>query len=263
MYGNNYQQGNGFQQNGYQQQPQQAQPVSMSLDSVMQGGTPSAFSKDDQIGASVSGEITSIEAQQQTDFTTGAPLFYPNGNPKPQVVIHLKTSQHDPNREYDDGMRAVYVKGYNLKALKQASQQAGVGDYPRVGDQLTATFSSTQPAKQRGYNDAKLYTYVVVPGNPNKAGLDAAMNDPYAGAQQPVQPMPQQATGYAQAPAQFTPQQPAAPSASNPQQTQQILQLKALGKTPQEIAGMMGIDVQQVLAAAGTQTVGSESEPEF
>lgn len=261
MYGNNYQQGNGFQQNGYQQPQQAQQPVSMSLDSVMQGGTPSAFSKDDQIGASVSGEITSIEAQQQTDFTTGAPLFYPNGNPKPQVVIHLKTSQHDPNREYDDGMRAVYVKGYNLKALKQASQQAGVGDYPRVGDQLTATFSSTQPAKQRGYNDAKLYTYVVVPGNPHKAGLDAAMNDPQAMAQQPA---PAAVFAPAPAPAVYvTPQQPANPAAPNPQQTQQILQLKALGKTPQEIAGMMGIDVQQVLAAAGNQIVGSESEPEF
>lgn len=257
MYGNQnqYQQQNNFQQPQQSQQP--AAP--MSLDSVMQGGTPSAFAKNDPIGTSVSGEITSIEAQQQTDFTTGEPLFYPNGNPKPQVVIHLKTSLHDQNREYDDGIRAVYVKGYNIANLRAASQQAGVGNFPRVGDQLTATFSSTKPAQQRGYNDAKLYTYTVIPGNPNKSGLEQAMADPYAG-QQP-NAMPQTAQGYAPAPQQPT---QAAAQPVTPQQTTQILQLKAIGKTPQDIAGMMGLTVEQVLAVGQTpQQGGQQPEPEF
>ena len=61
----------------------------------MQGGAPSAFSKDDPIGTSVEGEIVEIRAEQQTDFTTGEPLFYPNGKAKPQVVIHLQTSLQD------------------------------------------------------------------------------------------------------------------------------------------------------------------------
>ena len=244
----------------YQQQnPQPQQPAApMSLDSVMSGGVPSAFSKDDPIGTSVTGEIISIEAQQQTDFTTGAPLFFPNGNPKPQVVIHLKTSLHDPAQEYDDGVRSIYVKGYNIKTLRIASQQAGVGNWPRVGDRLTATFSGTQPAKQRGYNDAKLYSYQIVPGSANKAALDAAMADPYAG--QPAQTAPSaQPMQYSQ-PQQF--QQPAQPAGPTPQQATQIYQLKAAGRTPNDIAGMLGLTVAQVLAVADAANPGMHAGSE-
>lgn len=252
MYGtpeNTYQQ----QNNNYQQQPAQ-QPVSMSLDSVMQGGTPSAFGKNDPIGTSVEGDIVSIEAQQQTDFTTNRPLFYPNGNPKPQVVIHLKTNLHDPEREFDDGMRAVYVKGYNIASLRQASQQAGRGNFPHVGDHLKATFSSTRPAQQRGYNDAKLYTYVVTPGDPGKAALEAAMTAPQPEPQaqqgdawgQPATQPQQQAYGQPQ----YGVAQPQRQDCVTPQQAAQILQLKAVGKAPQEIAGMMGLTLQQVLAVS-------------
>ena len=67
MFGtNNY--GGGFtQQGGASYRPQQAQQQSaesLSLDDVMQGGAPSAFSKDDPIGTSVEGEIVEIRAEQ-------------------------------------------------------------------------------------------------------------------------------------------------------------------------------------------------------
>lgn len=257
MYGNQ----NQYQQQNNFQQPQQTQQTAapMSLDSVMQGGTPNAFAKNDPIGTSVSGEITGIEARQQTDFQTGAPLFYPNGNPKPQVVIHLKTGLRDPERNYDDGVRAFYCKGYSIPNLRAASQQAGVGNFPRVGDTIRITFSETKPSQTRGFADAKIYSFQITPGNPNKAGLEQAMSDPYAG-QQP-NAMPQTAQGYAPAP-----QQPAQ-AASQPvtaQQATQILQLKAIGKTPQDIAGMMGLTLEQVLAVGqSSQQGGQQPEPEF
>ena len=82
--------GGGFtQQGGASYRPQQAQQQSaesLSLDDVMQGGAPSAFSKDDPIGTSVEGEIVEIRAEQQTDFTTGEPLFYPTGKAKPSTI---------------------------------------------------------------------------------------------------------------------------------------------------------------------------------
>ena len=131
MYGNQNQY---QQQNGFQQSQQAASPV----------------------GTSHQGEITGIEAQQQTDFQTGVPLFYPNGNPKPQVVIHLKTGLRDPKRNYDDGVRAFYCKGYSIPNLRAASQQAGVGNFPRVGDTIRITFSETKPSQTRGFADAKI-----------------------------------------------------------------------------------------------------------
>ena len=249
MFGtNNY--GGGFTQQGgasyHPQQQNQQSAESLSLDDVMQGGAPSAFSKDDPIGTSVEGEIVEIRAEQQTDFTTGEPLYYPNGKPKPQVVIHLQTTMTDPNRIGDSGIRGVYVKGYNIGQLRLACRQAGVGDHPNVGDRLKATFARTQPAKTRGYNDAKIYDYVVTPKK--TADLTTAMNDPQAGMtqQQPAQPVQQ-----------VTFSQPAGLTA---QERQQVLQLKSLGKTPQEIAGLLGKTVDQVVNAVGA---GSGQEPEF
>ncbi|MDB1405263.1 hypothetical protein PL899_01555 [Bifidobacterium adolescentis] len=242
--------GGGFtQQGGASYRPQQAQQQSaesLSLDDVMQGGAPSAFSKDDPIGTSVEGEIVEIRAEQQTDFTTGEPLYYPNGKPKPQVVIHLQTTMTDPNRIGDSGIRGVYVKGYNIGQLRLACRQAGVGDHPNVGDHLKATFARTQPAKTRGFNDAKIYDYIVTPKK--TADLTTAMNDPQAGMtqQQPAQPVQQ-----------VTFSQPAGLTA---QERQQVLQLKSLGKTPQEIAGLLGKTVDQVVNAVGA---GSGQEPEF
>lgn len=254
MFGtNNY--GGGFtQQGGASYRPQQAQQQSaesLSLDDVMQDGAPSAFSKDDPIGTSVEGEIVEIRAEQQTDFTTGEPLYYPNGKAKPQVVIHLQTTLTDPNRVGDSGIRGVYVKGYNIGQLRLACRQAGVGDHPNVGDHLKATFARTQPAKTRGYNDAKIYDYVVTPKK--TADLTTAMNDPQAGQQQ-YAPQQTQQSAYGQS---ATIGQPVGLTA---QERQQILQLKAVGKTPQEIAGLLGKTVDQVVNALGA---GSGSEPEF
>lgn len=254
MFGtNNY--GGGFtQQGGASYRPQQAQQQSaesLSLDDVMQGGAPSAFSKDDPIGTSVEGEIVEIRAEQQTDFTTGEPLYYPNGKAKPQVVIHLQTTLQDPNRVGDSGIRGVYVKGYNIGQLRLACRQAGVGAHPNVGDHLKATFARTQPAKTRGYNDAKIYDYVVTPKK--QSDLNAAMND-----QQAVQPsyspqQPQQAA-YGQ------PVTLGQPAGLTMQEKQQAAQLQAAGKNVQEIAGLLGKPVDQVVNALGA---GSGQEPEF
>ncbi len=251
MFGtHNY--GGGFTQQGgasYRPQSDQQQSAeSLSLDDVMQGGAPSAFSKDDPIGTSVEGEIVEIRAEQQTDFTTGEPLYYPNGKPKPQVVIHLQTTLQDPKSVGDSGIRGVYVKGYNIGQLRLACRQAGVGDHPNVGDHLKATFARTQPAKTRGYNDAKIYDYVVTPKK--QSDLNAAMNDPQAGQQQyaPQQP------AYGQT---ATIGQPAGLTASD---RQTIGQLAAAGKNAQEIAGLLGKPVEQVVNALGA---GSRQEPEF
>lgn len=254
MYGTqNY--GGGFAQQGgasyHPQQQNQQSAESLSLDDVMQGGAPSAFSKDDPIGTSVEGEIVEIRAEQQTDFTTGEPLYYPNGKAKPQVVIHLQTSLQDPDRVGDSGIRGVYVKGYNIGQLRLACRQAGVGDHPNVGDRLKATFARTQPAKTRGYNDAKIYDYVVTPKK--QSDLNAAMNDPQAGQQQYAPQQPQQ-SAYGQT---ATIGQTAGLTASD---RQTIGQLAAAGKNAQEIAGLLGKPVDQVINALGA---GSGSEPEF
>ena len=280
MYGAQQNYGGGFtQQGGAGYHPQQAQAstpaAGLSLDDVMQGGAPSAFSKNDPLGYSVEGEILDIHAEQQTDFTTGEPLYYPNGKAKPQVVIHIQTTMRDPNRVGDSGSRGIYVKGYNIAQLRVACQRAGIGDYPRVGDHLKATFASTRPSQTRGYNDAKIYEYTVTPKH--ESDLAAAMTTENVQSQ-PVQAAPQHAPAYG-APvtinAQPQPVQHApaygAPVTINaqPQPVQQGLpasdmqtigQLAAAGKQPAEIAGLINRPVEQVVNALGAA---NGREPEF
>ncbi|KFI51718.1 hypothetical protein [Bifidobacterium biavatii] len=265
---------NGPQQAGYApqpgmvpQHPMPAQSVALpSLDQMMSGGIPSAFGKNDPIGISVTGEILDIHADQQRDFDSKAPLFWDDGNPRMMIVITLQTALHDPMIQFDDGKRRIYVKqGHQSTALAQAARMAGVGNYPRVGDTLTATFSGTTPAKKRGYNDAKNYTYQVKPTDPNKAGLDAVMGqaDPYQSAPQQSAPAQQLQGSFAQ---------PAMPQQPLPQvDAQQILQLRAVGKSLPEIQTLTGApvaEINRILDQASQQqqpgtTTGSTEEPEF
>ncbi|MFR1605892.1 MAG: helix-turn-helix domain-containing protein, partial [Bifidobacterium pseudocatenulatum] len=106
-------------------------------------------------------------------------------------------------------------------------------------------------AKTRGYNDAKIYDYVVTPKK--QSDLSAAMNDPQAGQQQYAPQQPQQ-SAYGQP---TTIGQPAGLTASD---RQTISQLAAAGKTAQEIAGLLGKPADQVINALGA---GIRQEPEF
>jgi hypothetical protein len=80
--------------------------------------------------------------------------------------------------------------------------------------------------------------------------------------QMPVQQYQQQTPTPQQPTAPQQPQQPApvqAPQAS----IQQIQQLRSLGKTDQEIAGLLGVTIQQIGQIAGSPVTGSEDNPDF
>ena len=189
-----------------------------SLAQVMSGGTPSAIGKDDPIGTRAEGIVKTIEAQQQRDIDTGAPKFFDNGQPMMQIVVQIATERRDPTIPGDDGARSVYVKGKNIAALRSASRRAG-RDMPHPGDRFAVTYSANGEAKKRGWNPPKLYTYELTP---NAAQVAEAMNAP----------------------------RPAAPAVN----VQQIRQLAATGRTPEEIAGFLGVDPADVQTAI---------EPEF
>lgn len=209
-----------------------------TLAQVMAGGTPSFFQREDPIGASVTGIVESIEAQQQRDMDTQEPKYFDNGQPMMQVVIHIATTLRDATIPGDDGVRAVYVKGKNLATLRQASRMVS-RDFPHVGDGFTATYTANGEAKKRGWNPPKLYSFEIVP---NQTQVAQAMN-------------------MAEPQAQIQPQQPAPamqqPTFQQPQvNAQQIKQLAATGRSAKEIAGFLGIDEQTVAGILN-------DEPEF
>lgn len=176
----------------------------MAFDLGGGGGTAFPF---ENIGDSVTGRITAIEEQQQTDMQTGQPAVWENGQPKMMVRVELDTALRDPENPVDDGARAVYLRGSkkaesksSLAAVLQAARTRTGGSAIDLGGTLTLTYVGDGVPRQRGYNAPKQY----------EAVYEAPKVDLSGGAtQQPVPPP------VAQAP---QPAAPAAPAAPTPEQ---------------------------------------------
>lgn len=149
--------------------------MSTANEILMGGGVTSA--KFENPGDSITGTID-VEpvARQQTDFTTGESLTWPNGDPRMQVVVTLATSQRDPSVEDDDGLRAVYVKGKSLTAaVREAIRKVGAKGLEK-GGQLTVTYTGDGPAEKRGLNPPKLYSAAYTPAS--SAAVSAVLDQP-------------------------------------------------------------------------------------
>ena len=255
MFGQQPQQQYGYSQQGYGYQPQQRQPAQLSsLGELLAGNSAKAyFGANSQPGDTVTGVIEKIETTQVNDFQTKQPAFWNNGRPKEQIHVIIQTQLRDPSVEDDDGRRSLWVKGWGiqLKAFREACMQAGVKT-PKPGDTITETYIGLG---ERGNapQPPKVFSFRIEPAN----GVNNLLNGGQP--QQPVQQAPQQPVmqqpqqGYTQQQyAQQQPQQPAQPvQLGQPQQQadpMKVNQLKAVGKSPQEIAALLGVPVEAVTA---------------
>lgn len=265
----------GYPQQGYQQgygQPPARPAVSMTPEQMLASieSQSSKGAKFEQPGTSISGIIENVTANQIRDFKSRQPKFFDDGQPQMQVLVTINTGVTDPMVDDDDGRRTVYIKGFGLQrhAWIQALHNAGLRKAAEVrpGDRFTATFTGFGEAKP-GMNAPKLFEYVIEHQSP----ADLAMNQPQQPGMQQAQPaypqqqyapqQPQQTPnqGYQTAPvdpwnppAQQQPQQPVQPvQLGQPQQQadpMKVNQLKAAGKSPQEIARLLGVPVEAVTA---------------
>lgn len=170
------------------------------------GGGQSA--KFETFGDTITGQITDLKATQQTDFQTGTPKTWANGDPMMQVVVTLQTTLRDSSIADDDGLRKVYIKGKSLTdGTREAVRGAGAKGL-EVGGTLTVTYVADGP-KERGKNPAKLYK--VAYEKPGPAAANAAL-----GLDAPAPAAPTPTTGavspeaLAAAVAALTPEQKAA-----------------------------------------------------
>lgn len=179
-------------------------------DLLMGGGVKSA--KFDTLGTTIGGRVVRpIQARQQTDFDSGKPKFYENGDPMMQIVVHVQTNLRDASDPSDDGVRALYLRGQGMAAARDAVKAAG-GKGIEVGGELYQTWSGTEPNSRGRGQDKKVYTirYSLPSGN------DALMSAPVisTASGQPVayqQPVPA-APAYQPLPAAPAPIAPAIPA---------------------------------------------------
>lgn len=195
-----------------------------NLDDLIAGGGKSF--KFDQVGAKITGTISTIAVRQATNFDTGKPEVWDDGSPQEQIVITLNTELRDPESPDDDGARNVYIKGWGvqLKEFRRAVREAG--GKPTPGDTFTATYVGDGEKPVRGF-PPKLYRYEIV----KATGLDAL--------------------GGAPAPATTAPAPPAAVAAPAPHPGQlsaadKAKQLIGLGLPDDAIAAATGLDASVV-----------------
>jgi len=143
--------------------------VSQTRDEIndfLLGGSGKAF-EFEEIGSTVAGVITDMKKRQQTDFQSGAPLFWTDGSPRMLLAITLQTDLRESDD--DEGLRNVYLRGGNftavkgkgtssLVAVKDAVKRSGAADGIQVGGKLTIQYSGEGPAPSKGMNASKLYT---------------------------------------------------------------------------------------------------------
>ena len=300
MFGQQPQQQYGYPQQGYGYQPQQRQPAQLSsLGDLLAGNSAKAyFGANSQPGDTVTGVIEKIETTQVNDFQTKQPAFWNDGRPKEQIHVIIQTQLRDPSVDDDDGRRSLWIKGWGiqLKAFRDACRQAGV-KIPKPGDTITERFVGLG---QRG--DApqppKVFEFHIEPASSVNSLVNGSQPQQpvQQGSQQP--PVQQSQQGYAQR--QYAPQQPqqtpnqgyqTAPVdpwnpptqlAQQPVQPVQlgqlqqpqadpmkVNQLKAMGKSPQEIATLLGVPVEAVTAITDAANptahpyAANGEEPEF
>lgn len=105
----------------------------------------------------VTGTITTVHPPEPVnDPKTGLPTD------RKQVRIELETTERDPDQQFDDGARTLYVKSYMRSAIGDALRRAGAKE-PEIGGTLTVTFVRTEPADRPGLSPSKHFEAVYAP----------------------------------------------------------------------------------------------------
>lgn len=202
--------------------------------------------KFDVIGATITGTVKSAPRErQQTKFGSQDPDFWPNGDPKMQILVDLQTQERvDAN---DDGERTLYVASGNMKrAISEAIRTAGAQDI-LPGGVLTVQYVGNDPASKNPANPAKLYTaQYSAPTSafvqPEPAAAAFIPTTVPAAATVPAAPQAVQAP--------FTPPAPGLhPSGLTSDQIAQLTQLRAASIPEATIAQAMagvGVTAQQI-----------------
>lgn len=139
-------------------------------DFLLATGVPSF--KFEKHGDTFKGPIVSLDMQQQKDFTSGALLTWDDGKPKLQLRIVATTDTRDPERDDDDGQRAIYVKGQMQQAIRDAIKTAGAQKI-EVGGVLAVRYDGDGDPPKKGLNAPKLYRAKYEPPAPGTNAVDA------------------------------------------------------------------------------------------
>jgi hypothetical protein len=119
---------------------------------------------------------------QQRDFDSGEPATWPDGQPKMQIVVKLKTQDLDPDDDTDDGERTLYIDKPNMrKAIAAAVKKAGRKGLA-IGGVLSVHYTADgeRAAGKKGGFPPKLFEATYVAPTANEVAVEAPKPEPKA-----------------------------------------------------------------------------------
>lgn len=215
--------------------------MSFDNDPFASDSTPAISFKNAAIGEAVTGVVAELPKMvQATDFDSGKPAFWDNGNPKMTVVTTLDVGGE---------LRGLWAPKPSAMFAAFGAAQKELGRKVQLGDVVTVAYIGERAnEKNPRLNPQKLYDVSI------RAGAPGASGDPFAETPTPAAQAPAPAAPVAPAPAPAAPAPTvpvaAAPSASaatpsaslGPDPLAQVRQLIQIGWPDAKIAGQVGFD---------------------
>jgi len=117
-------------------------------DPFKKGGGPPAATMS-KVGDSAEGTIVKVEYRDDVDLATGETKTFPDGNPKPVVVVFLKTKTGEEVRDFVKG-RAVSEFRQKVWAVE------GEDEGPKPGALYKREIVRIDPPKRPGFSGEKI-----------------------------------------------------------------------------------------------------------
>lgn len=136
--------------------------MTQSLQGFFGAGGKGKYAKFEKLGDKIKGKILAIHPPEDSTDPKGNVKRDKNGRAMQQVRIDLETDLRNPEIEFDDGVRTVYVQSYMKDAIGKALQVANVKE-PAIGADLEIVLSELEP--NPGLNPSKKYTAVYTPAS--------------------------------------------------------------------------------------------------
>lgn len=207
------------------------------------------------IGTSYTGTlVANLGSSQITNYETKEAEFWPNGDPKMQILADIQTDARDD--EDDDGIRRIYFKGQMRTALEQEIREKKTGRFG-VGTRITVTLVDLKAPKTVGYNPQNIFRVDLGPEIfPYVADAQVSVDNALGGATAETQaPVAQPAAAVAATPAPAATVDVAAVLAAAQSQAAQSLPLV----TEEDLTNVktltgVGLPLDQAIAAYAEQT---------
>lgn len=120
------------------------------------GGKAASFT---QKGVVFKGVLLDNPVEKQQTTPSGELKWFDDAKTQPrmQLVFKFQTDERDPDDPEDTGLRSLWTKIEQIRAIREALKAAG-SRRPEIGGTLELAWTSETPPKTRGHNPTKHFT---------------------------------------------------------------------------------------------------------